>query len=243
MYTIYSITGKNNKYYIGQTILDPPEKRFYWHIWKSKNNLDNNRFANALGKHGRDYFTFTPIAKVKTKEEADNLERLWITITRSYDSSFGYNSTFGGEGVRATEETKKKIGEANRGSKSGLFDQNLKTEDVLREYEDCHNFSEVARRLNTCKQTASRRYYKERPEEIKNRSTRTWKHSLNFKSYMFDDSVSTEAIIKEYQDCKSFAEVGRRLKISQALAFKRYRKIFPKDKNEVSFKYPSLTPS
>ena len=57
-------------------------------------------------------------------------------------------------------------------------------------------------------------------------------------------SFSTEEIIKEYEDCGNFEEVARRLGISEVIAFKRYRKIYPKKEGSYShpFERKDITP-
>lgn len=48
-------------------------------------------------------------------KEAKQLEKLWIITLRSYDPEFGYNMTFGGEGVIPTIETRQNQSNAAKG--------------------------------------------------------------------------------------------------------------------------------
>ena len=73
----------------------------------------NSHLENARLKYGSKAFSKEILKFCSSEEEMNNLERLWICTLRTYDPDFGYNKTFGGEGVTATEETKTKISEWN----------------------------------------------------------------------------------------------------------------------------------
>jgi hypothetical protein len=80
------------------------------------------------------------LAVVLDRKQLNSLEILWILTLRSYDPSVGYNSTFGGQcgtiiwtpemrqkarkqklGTHHSEETKRKISVASKGSNNGFF--------------------------------------------------------------------------------------------------------------------------
>lgn len=210
MYSLYSIIGKNGKIYIGQTGQDPPEKRWSSHRSLAKDEKRNYYFINAIRKHGKDFFTFQVIGKVKTKEEADLAERLYILLFASYDGRYGYNTTFGGEGVRSTEVVKNKIRNPN-------YDKNVTDEQIVTEYLTCQNYSEVARRLKISYSRARQGVYAATPkEDIPIRKYPSGKQHYAYREVPIEDIINT------YQECKSFCETARRLGLGEQLVRDRY---------------------
>lgn len=108
MYTIYSaFCESSGKVYVGQTCQGLARRKA---VHYADSLRDNERyFCRAITKHGRDAFEWQELATVETKAEADNLERLWIILLRSYERDHGYNLTMGGEGCVPSEELKAKI--------------------------------------------------------------------------------------------------------------------------------------
>lgn len=106
MYTIYMASClANGKVYVGQT-----KTYFSKRQWAHLNRKDYNCFFHrALRKHGRDSFVWQTVAKVETKEQADNLERAWIILLRSRDRAFGYNITAGGGGSVGSPRSKESL--------------------------------------------------------------------------------------------------------------------------------------
>lgn len=137
---IYALANKDNgKIYIGQTWQTLIRRMgtngigYYgcWHIY------------NALQLHGLDRFVYSILEKVETQEEADDFEMHYIHEFNTLDTEFGYNIKIGGgyglrtqewkdansifmierhkkdghpmQGKHHTEETKAKIGAAQRG--------------------------------------------------------------------------------------------------------------------------------
>ena len=97
--TIYKITNLiNGKYYIGQTTMRL-KGRFTNHLSEARCRRNCRYLGNAIVKYGAKNFTVEPLAtSIKSQEELDNAEKLWILITRSYDHQVGYNIEFGGNG-------------------------------------------------------------------------------------------------------------------------------------------------
>lgn len=94
---IYIITNDiNGKQYIGQTT-NTIKKRFAEHIYDSKKEKEKERpLYRAMNKYGIEHFS------VKQLEECDisllnEREQYWIKKLHTYH--YGYNATFGGEGV------------------------------------------------------------------------------------------------------------------------------------------------
>lgn len=108
MFTIYLATCLvNYKVYVGQTNTFLSKRR-----WAHVNRKDyDDFFHRALRKYGEHNFIWEILGKAETKEEANNLERIWIVLLRSKDREYGYNLTAGGDGSighRHSEETKRK---------------------------------------------------------------------------------------------------------------------------------------
>ena len=72
------------------------------------NLLHNSHLQSSIIKYGRENFTFE-ILEFSNKENLNNQEKYWIDFYKSYNPKFGYNKTFGGDGLIATEEIKLRI--------------------------------------------------------------------------------------------------------------------------------------
>ena len=94
--------------YVGQTTIGCA-KRWSQHIINARRSGKKPYFYRALAKHGPDAFEVTVLAEAKGKAERDLLERLWILTLRTFDPKCGYNGTFGGDGVVATEAVRRAL--------------------------------------------------------------------------------------------------------------------------------------
>jgi len=115
---IYKATNKvNGKIYIGQTI-QSLDKRVYDHIYYALNERDDMYFHRAIRKYSEENFIWEIIVECNSLEELNKTE---IEMIEKYDAfGNGYNLTDGGEGIvghKHTEETRRKIGEAQEGEK------------------------------------------------------------------------------------------------------------------------------
>lgn len=98
----------NGKIYIGQTC-QIPEKR-----WDNGKGYETSpRFFNAILKYGWDNFEHIILKQKLSQEEANQLEVKLIQQYQTQDERYGYNITSGGQNYSHSEETKKKIGQAN----------------------------------------------------------------------------------------------------------------------------------
>lgn len=116
-YTLYAHKNKiNDKIYIGQT-KQKPEKR-----WGNNGEgyKTSNKFYLAIQKYGWDNFDHLILATNLTQDMANYLEEYYISFYGTTDDRFGYNITTGGKNFSHSEETKKKIGEANAVSLKGI---------------------------------------------------------------------------------------------------------------------------
>lgn len=115
MYYVYKHTAPNGKVYIGITGKSPETR---WQ--KGFGYRNNHHFTNAVRLYGWDNFKHEILETVKTRSEAELLERMYIASYRSNDDRYGYNKADGGKsnsGYRHSEETKKKIAASLRGKK------------------------------------------------------------------------------------------------------------------------------
>jgi group I intron endonuclease len=79
----------------------------------------DTRLARAIRKYGEESFTLEILSSASSPEELNKLETLWIVVLNSINPEFGYNMTFGGDSRTPDEETRRKIGDSNRGQKRG----------------------------------------------------------------------------------------------------------------------------
>ncbi len=113
-YVYIHINKLNGKKYIGQTSQNPQKR------WDNgRGYLTSPKFYNSIQKYGWDNFEHKIIASNLSLEEANILEQSLIQTYNTQDDEFGYNIKDGGKNGHHSEETKKKIGEANHISLQG----------------------------------------------------------------------------------------------------------------------------
>ena len=135
---IYMYTSPSNKKYVGQTIY--PDKRHLQHLKNAfnPNTPDyNNAIHRAFRKYGIENMKYEILEENIPREQLNEREMYWIEKMDSFNN--GYNSTQGGDGNLGrkwtkeqrefmskivstknigrivSEETRRKIGDANRG--------------------------------------------------------------------------------------------------------------------------------
>lgn len=111
-YTVYMHVNKETgKTYIGITHQEV-ERR-----WRNGNGyMHNEYFTRAINKYGWDNFEHIILFENKTKEEAEELEILYIKILLSNNKIYGYNISNGGETIgKHSEESKKKMSKNRKG--------------------------------------------------------------------------------------------------------------------------------
>jgi group I intron endonuclease len=112
----------NGKSYVGQTTAGVPSRwRDQVKITRWTRNAGYEYpLSHAIRKYGKDAFEHQVLATASSKEELDNLERLWIWALRTCED--GYNLARGGEGnpgLAHTPESKKKISQNRKGKGIG----------------------------------------------------------------------------------------------------------------------------
>jgi group I intron endonuclease len=114
-YTVYIHINKiNNKKYVGITCRKVNTR------WGKDGKGYNGQelFWRAIQKYGWDNFQHLIVFENVNKELALELEKQLILENKTFDSEYGYNSTFGGEiGVIPTERVRLKISDLAKGRK------------------------------------------------------------------------------------------------------------------------------
>ena len=115
-YIVYMHIAPNGKKYIGITC-QRPERR-----WRNGWGYRTMHFSRAIKKYGWDNFQHIIVADGLSLEQAKEEEIRLIELNRSNDIHFGYNVADGGDlhrkkGFHHSEETKRKIGEKQKGKK------------------------------------------------------------------------------------------------------------------------------
>ena len=111
-YCVYCHTSPSGKRYIGITSKNPLKRWCCGYGYKY-----NSYFWNAIQKYGWDSFEHKILRTGLTREEASSLEKQLIAKYKTTNARYGYNFALGGfgGGHPLSEETKRKISEANRG--------------------------------------------------------------------------------------------------------------------------------
>lgn len=115
-YCVYIHTSPSNKFYIGITGQNPPEKR-----WQNGRGYKSSYFYNAIQKYGWDNIKHEILYAGLTKEEAEQNEIELIAKYKSDNREYGYNIDHGGSCIgKMSKETKDKISKANMGNQYSL---------------------------------------------------------------------------------------------------------------------------
>ena len=101
----------SNRVYIGQTTQDPNQRRLE-HLCCARNESGGYHFHNALRKYGEESFAWEILAEAKSLDELNILEVKYIN---EYDSiNTGFNLRQGGDNKLHSEESKKRMSEAQK---------------------------------------------------------------------------------------------------------------------------------
>jgi len=126
-YDIYLITFPNSKYYVGKSY--DAETRFMNHCDNSENPKFDTFVYRAIRKYGVESLKMEVIESVKSKKEANDREKYWISKLGTTDPTKGYNMTLGGDGGDTfsclPEDQKERRREFNRKQLSELRELGL----------------------------------------------------------------------------------------------------------------------
>ena len=117
-YVVYMHVNKtNDKKYVGVTCRKP---EYRWNA--GKGYWQNRHFSNAINKYGWDNFEHLILFTNLTHDEACEKEKELIQYYNSNDPQYGYNHTSGGDvNFTMSEESRKKISDANKGEKNANY--------------------------------------------------------------------------------------------------------------------------
>ena len=135
MGSIYKVTNTvNGKAYIGQTIHDAEKRRIRDHL---TGNVSGSRLVKrAIEKYGKDAFTYEILHDGIIPEFLNALEIEAIAKFNTI-APHGYNLTTGGEGGSPSEETCRKISEANKGENHPMYGKKH-SEETCRRMSEAH---------------------------------------------------------------------------------------------------------
>ena len=114
---IYCIRNTiNNKMYFGQTT-----ETFDQRYRNGIQNTHNEHLKKSIDKYGIENFEIDKEFDIAySKEELDKLENMYIIAWNTFNSTYGYNKTYGGSSSgKHTEETRNKISKSLKGKMAG----------------------------------------------------------------------------------------------------------------------------
>lgn len=147
-YSLYIHTNKTNgKRYVGITKQDP---EYRWGN-NGSNYKESPHFHSAILKHGWDNFEHEIRASGLTRNDACLLEKYYISNFKTQDSRFGYNIYEGGTAPIVPQEVRKKMSHSMMGNKNCLGrTTSEETKRKISEAQKGRPFTEEHRR-NLCK--------------------------------------------------------------------------------------------
>lgn len=117
---IYKATNIiNNKVYIGQTVNSLKHRKSQHE--RSYKYGKNYLFPNAIHKYGKENFKWEIIDYASSIEELNEKENHYISLYDSTNPKKGYNLKCGGDNKFLSEDTKRKISEAQKGELNHMF--------------------------------------------------------------------------------------------------------------------------
>lgn len=116
-FTVYKHLFPNGKIYIGITSQKPQRR------WDNGRGYNTQELMNrAITKYGWDNIEHIILASGLTKSEAEEIEIALISDLKANNPKYGYNIENGGNCAGThSKETRKKIGDAQRGEKNHMY--------------------------------------------------------------------------------------------------------------------------
>lgn len=118
----------NNKVYVGSAKNIRTRINIHKH-YLINNNHHSKKLQNSFNKYGTNSFIISILETVYNSNDLLKREQYWLNFYLSYKDKYGYNilSIAGNSsGNKCKEETKIKIGNANRGRKIPFTNEHLK---------------------------------------------------------------------------------------------------------------------
>lgn len=117
-YCVYMHISPSNKAYIGITSMQPKYRWDYGYGYlhkKTNGEYVQPAIARAIKKYGWDNFKHEILFENLTKEEAEHKERLLIALWETNNPKFGYNIRSGGSVCKHSEESRRRMSDAQKG--------------------------------------------------------------------------------------------------------------------------------
>jgi len=119
MNIIYKVTNTiNDKAHVGKTTKSLEQR------WKEHCNAaergDQTYFYSAVRKYRPESFKVEILEVIRSGNHLDHAERHWIKRLKTYFSEFGYNLTFGGDGGKLNEVSRRKLSLSHLGKSPSL---------------------------------------------------------------------------------------------------------------------------
>lgn len=123
---IYRIDGPNNRFYVGSA--QRINRRWIEHKRDlRKGNHVNIRLQNAWNKYGEDAFRISVLEVVEDQSKLIEREQYWIDLLDPVENGYNVLPTAGSNfGWSHSEESKRKLSEANTGKKHGPMSEEQK---------------------------------------------------------------------------------------------------------------------
>lgn len=116
---VYMATNKvNGKMYIGQTVGNLGVRKRN-HINDALNKSNTMYFGKAIRKYNQDNFDWEVLDSARNIDELNELEIFFIKLFKTFGE--GYNLNAGGKNALHSEETKRKMSEAQKGEKCYMY--------------------------------------------------------------------------------------------------------------------------
>jgi predicted transcriptional regulator len=192
-YIVYKHTFPNEKVYIGITSLKP--ERRWGENGRSYLRKNNDKYcqplmANAINKWGWENVKHEILFANLSKEDAEIKEKKLIYLYKSNDPMFGYNIQNGGNVNKHSEETKRKMSEAQKGENHYLYGKHL-PEETKRKMSEArkgenhhlygkHHSEETKRKISEARKGENHHLYgKHHSEETKRKISEACKKNAN----------------------------------------------------------------
>ena len=182
-----------NKPYVGQTIHNDHKRRVLIHFAEAKNNYSNCiKLEKAINKYGKENFYHGIICECKNQDELDRMEKYYIKKYNCIKN--GYNILEGGSVFVHTDETRRKISEANR--------KRVLSDETKKKISDGNRGKEITAKMRKAMSQAQKG--RKHPESVKRKigDAQIGKNNHRSKSYIFTNTKTGDEIFTDEGLCK-----------------------------------------